>query len=101
MILDAGDQRIGEAPRPADRHAEAELLEEAEEHIGADPGRLLVRANEVLARDAAEMHLHLLVLEQLFHQVEGGYLPIARMISRPSALWSIIAACAPTGIGGV
>ncbi len=73
MVLNAGDQRIGQAARAADRHAEAELLEEAEEHVGADPGRFLVGADEVLARHAAEVRLDLVVLEQLFHQVEGAH----------------------------
>src|SRR5690606_27139680 len=72
VVLDAGDQRVCQAARAADRHAEAELLEEAEEHVGADPGGLLVGADQVLAGDAAEVRLYLVVLEQLFHQVEGA-----------------------------
>ena len=86
VVLDAGDQRIGELAGAAARHAEAVGLEEAEEHVGADGGGLLVGRHQVLAGDAREVHAHLLVLEQLAQVIVAAHLHDAPELAAFAAL---------------
>jgi len=74
VILDAGDERIGQRAAATDGHAYAIRFEEADEHERADARGFLIRRYEVLAGDAAEMHANLVVLEVPREQVVRAHL---------------------------
>src|SRR5215831_6027319 len=68
MILDATDERAGQAAATTDRHSETVRFQKSKKHVHAERGPFLIRRGEALCSDARKEQPHALMLESAAQQ---------------------------------